>query len=591
MEALFYYFLKASALTGLFFTAYCLLLRKETFFKSNRWFLLSGLFTSVLLPLLTFQKVVWVDTLPQAMDWNNLPVNEGLPAADYYEINWAWVLVSVYLIGMFLFLFKFCSDYSHLVKTLNSKITAQQSDFKFIDVEEKVAPFSYFNYIVYNSSLYSDKELDHIFEHEKVHCQQNHSADVLISNIFCIMFWYNPFVWFYRKAILQNLEFIADSVALKNIADKKAYQITLLKVTTHDNCVVITNHFYQSLIKKRIIMLNKNQSRKRNSWKYALIVPVLTGFLLYFQVKVIAQERNFPNAVSVKSLQESVDLMVDKNTSDAEIKKEVETLKAQHGIKLKFSKISRNLAGEIIAIKATYKDNDGKTGMYQVSAEAPISPFHFFKNEDGTTGFGNTNQIQIVKRGRTSNTLADQEVQVVTTVGAERAESPEAPELPEANEAPEAPEPPVHPGDGKRVLVKNTKGNNGVISVTVNGETVEIDVDKIVAEATADMNFDFAFNSDDVDKIVRGQMHKLKIQMEKLRPQMEKARMKMERMKPEYGEHVKTDMEQARRDIEQSKRDLEQSKLDLEQSKLDLEQSKRDFEQQKTALEKMKKNQ
>ena len=390
---------------------------------------------------------------------------------------------------------------------------------------------------------------------------------------------------------MQNLEFIADSVALKNIADKKAYQITLLKVTTHDNCAAITNHFYQSLIKKRIIMLNKNQSRKRNSWKYALIVPVLTGFLLYFQVKVIAQERNFPDAVSAKSLQESVDLMVNKNTSDAEMKKEAEALKAQHGIKLKFSKISRNLAGEIIAIKASYKNNDGKTGVYQVSAEAPIGPFHFFKNEDGTTGFGNTNQIQIVKRSGTSNKLANQEVKIVTPVGAERVESPEAPKLPEANEAPEAPEPPEHPGDGKRVLVKNTKGNNGVISVTVNGETVEIDVDKIVAEATADMNFDFAFDSDDVDKIVREQMHKFKIQMEKLRPQMEKARMKMERMKPEYGEHVKTEMEQARRDIEQSKRDLELSKLDLEQSKLDLEQSKRDFEQQKTALEKMKKNQ
>ena len=141
MEALFYYFLKASALTGLFFTAYYLLLRKETFFKSNRWFLLSGLFTSVLLPLLTFQKVVWVDTPPQAMDWNNLPVTEGLPAADYGEINWVWVLVSVYLIGLFLFLFKFCFDYTHLVKTLNKKITARQSDFKFIDVEEMVAPF------------------------------------------------------------------------------------------------------------------------------------------------------------------------------------------------------------------------------------------------------------------------------------------------------------------------------------------------------------------------------------------------------------------------------------------------------------------
>jgi len=95
-------------------------------------------------------------------------------------------------------------------------------------------------------------------------------------------------VWLYKKAMLQNLEFIADSEALKNISDKKSYQITLLKVTTHENCVAITNPFYQSLIKKRIVMLNKNQSKKVNSWKYALIIPILIGFLFYFQVNVVA---------------------------------------------------------------------------------------------------------------------------------------------------------------------------------------------------------------------------------------------------------------------------------------------------------------
>jgi hypothetical protein len=47
----------------------------------------------------------------------------------------------------------------------------------------------------------------------------------------------------YQKAILQNLEFIADSEALLKISDKKAYQITLLKITAHENCVALSNHF------------------------------------------------------------------------------------------------------------------------------------------------------------------------------------------------------------------------------------------------------------------------------------------------------------------------------------------------------------
>src|SRR5690606_21397662 len=104
-----------------------------------------------------------------------------------------------------------------------------------------------------------------------------------IARTFCIAFWWNPFVWLYKKAIVQNLEFIADSDAFKNISDKKAYQFTLLKITTHESCVAISNHFFQSLIKKRIVMLNKNQSKRWNSWKYAIIVPALVIFMWQFQ--------------------------------------------------------------------------------------------------------------------------------------------------------------------------------------------------------------------------------------------------------------------------------------------------------------------
>lgn len=38
-------------------------------------------------------------------------------------------------------------------------------------------------------------------------------------------------------------------------------------------------------------MLNKNQSNKRNSWKYAMILPALIGFMVLFQVEVVAQEK------------------------------------------------------------------------------------------------------------------------------------------------------------------------------------------------------------------------------------------------------------------------------------------------------------
>ncbi|WP_347053695.1 M56 family metallopeptidase [Flavobacterium olei] len=348
MEAIFIYIAKASSLMLMFYFAYFFLLRKETFFNSNRWFLLSGLIISVILPLLSFTKVIWIDAAPSLQNFqSNLPqVTE-----KESEFSWNQILLGLYGLGFLVFIIKLAIDFYSLNSIIKGKKIQQQADFKFIDINENIAPFSYFEYIVYNSSLYTASELENIIEHEKVHSDQNHTVDVLISRIFSIIFWFNPIVWLYKKAITQNLEFIADSEAAKKLLDKKAYQYTLLKITTHENCVAITNHFYQSLIKKRIVMLNKNQSKKRNSWKYYVVIPALAAFVLLFQVEVIAKEK--PQLIKKGTSDiEAVDVYkIKKSSTDADLKEIKEKLKSIHNIDFEASEIKRNAANELTAIK------------------------------------------------------------------------------------------------------------------------------------------------------------------------------------------------------------------------------------------------
>ena len=359
------------------YLAYFFLLRKETFFNSNRWFLLSGLITSVLLPLVVFTKIVWVAPSPTSFDWSKFPVTTPIEN-DSFEIDWYLVFGIIYGIGIIVFLIKFVLDFYSLSKVLKGKTIQQQADFKFIDVTENISPFSYFDYIVYNSSLYSTTELENILEHEKVHSSQNHTVDVLISRLFCVFFWYNPFVWLYKKAIVQNLEFIADSEASKIISDKKAYQFTLLKITTHENCVAITNHFYQSLIKKRIVMLNKNQSNKRNSWKYALVLPLLGAFVFFFQVKVVAQEKKAQIHKTIQKLEILKSFYVTKETTGETINSEVEKFKNEFKTDVVFSKIKRNTQGEIIALKIEITCPNKETNTYQSLNYKVIKPLLVF---------------------------------------------------------------------------------------------------------------------------------------------------------------------------------------------------------------------
>ena len=287
MENVFLYLIKASGLITLFYLAYILLLRKETFFTGNRWFLLLGLFTSAILPLFFITKIIWVEPTTNSFDWSNIQITtvENNPEP---EINWSLIAIVIYFLGSIVLFTKLLFDLYSLSKVFKGKVSIPQGKFKLIDVTENIAPFSFFKSIVYNSTLYTPTELENILEHEKVHSSQNHSVDVLLSRLFCIAFWFNPLIWLYKKAMIQNLEFIADNEAAKNSSDKKAYQLTLLKITTQENCVSITNHFYQSLIKKRIIMLNQNQSKKWNSWKYITVFPALVAFVFLFQIKVVA---------------------------------------------------------------------------------------------------------------------------------------------------------------------------------------------------------------------------------------------------------------------------------------------------------------
>jgi hypothetical protein len=596
MDTLFIYLVKSGGLLAAFYLAYFFLLRKETFFNSNRWFLLLGLVTSLLLPLVTFKKIIWVDPVPQG-DWSQIPANLVNPAASGFEIDWFIVAALVYAVGIFIFLIKFLFDFGSLVRTLKGQPIRQQADFKYVDVTHNVSPFSYFNYIVYNSALYSQSELENILEHEKVHCEQKHSADVLIARLFCILFWFNPFAWLYKKAMLQNLEFIADSEALKNISDKRAYQITLLKVTTHDNCVEITNHFYQSLIKKRIIMLNKNQSKKWNSWKYVLIVPVLAAFMFYFQIKVIAQERQNADvaALDVKP----TDIVLNKNTTDAQLKAYSNEFKEKFGAKLKFSKVKRNSAGEITEIKVQYDDKKGKSGSWHVREDKPINSLRLSRKDDGSIAFGGNKQIRIIKKdgdGEETETVTDDDddegysytynyddngrhVIVVNGEEIDLPEAPEAPEMPDLPGLPDVAAPPAPPmppaGFGNNVIVKTFTNKDGKVVVSVNGEVIEVDTDKILADL--DINLDgLKQQAEEGSKLARKQARLARRQAELARPQMERAR--------ERAKNAEDNSEDARQEMENAKREMEQTRREMEQARLELDKAREQLAKEKAEM-------
>ncbi len=406
MEILLY-LLKSTSILGLFFIVYYFALRKDTYFESNRYFLLLGLVCAFSFPFLEFTQITYIETEPilnsvfsPGNEISSSPV-QNFPLVETESFNWLKLLLNLYIVGVIFMGIRFLFQLLSLFYILRLPKKRDAEGFYHIELTKKTSPFSFFHFIGYHLPSYQKNELELIIEHEKIHGKQYHSIDVILHQLMLVFLWFNPFAWWYNQQMLENLEFIADrNVTTKNNVDQKEYALTLLKTSNHHHSPSLGNSFYQSLIKKRIVMLHKNASSKYAWAKSILILPLLSLFLWSFNVKeeikfiplaenqsrvrhedenlshkeLITEGTKSVKNASVNHLQEidktqqqkttsttKKTYVITKYTSDKEIRKIKNGLEKElENTKLKFSNVERNAKSEIISltISSKFKDNE-----------------------------------------------------------------------------------------------------------------------------------------------------------------------------------------------------------------------------------------
>ncbi|WP_281989545.1 M56 family metallopeptidase [Aquimarina aggregata] len=402
MEAFLLYILKSSILLAIFYLVYYVLLRKNTFFTVNRHFLLTGILFSLVLPFVEFTFITFIDQpdIYLIASKQNSPINEVST-----KVNWWLIGFITYLLGVFVFSIRFAIQLISLFKLIQNHNYSQETKFKFVQVQEDISPFSFFNYIVYNPKLHSSQELSMILKHEKVHVTQNHTLDIIITNLFLIFQWINPIVWFYKKSTEQNLEFIADRETINQVNSKKEYFMTLVSVSSN-NYSTITNNFYQSLIKKRIVMLNKQNSQKKQLWKIAIVIPLLSLFLWSFntnEIVKIKENNTTTSSNATKGDKKIIKFKITKSSSKKDLNRIKDTFKDEYDVDIKFSNIQRNTNNEIIGIMVNVSSKKSNAN-YSLQNESPIQSFVILYNSK-TYGISigqsdHINSISIREKGK-----------------------------------------------------------------------------------------------------------------------------------------------------------------------------------------------
>ena len=292
MEELIDYLIKLSGTLMVVHLFYWLVLRRLTFYMSNRWYLLGYSIGSFLIPFVNVNPLLrsaqleddqFVKLVPvfntQGFDQNT----PGQVSKFFWDVN--DVVFAFFAAGIVVMLIRFIVQYFSVRSVRNASQLISAGDVNVYHVDKNIVPFSFGNSIFINKHKHSEDDLRNIIKHEFIHVKQKHTIDILWSELLCILNWYNPFAWLIRNAIRQNLEFIADSKVLQNGIDKKQYQYLLLKVVgVHQNDIATSFNF--TSLKKRIAMMNKMRSAKLHVIKFLFVLPLLAVILLAFRDKV-----------------------------------------------------------------------------------------------------------------------------------------------------------------------------------------------------------------------------------------------------------------------------------------------------------------
>jgi beta-lactamase regulating signal transducer with metallopeptidase domain len=297
MPFIFLYILKLSICLLVVYLFYYFILQKLTFYNWNRYYLFIYTVVAFYIPLIDISSMLQQSNLHSAklLQWfpamgNYQYANNAASAAPLFVNTFIMLLL---LSGMLVALVRLIIQFISFRQLKKKAQPVYNNEMKVYQVDASIIPFSFGNAIFINPQLHSQVELQNIIRHEFVHVKQQHSIDIIWSELLCVINWYNPFAWLIKKAIRQNLEFIADDKVLQNGLSKKEYQYLLLKVTGN-NQFSIASQFNFSSLKKRIAMMNKMKSARLHLIKFLFLLPLVTVLLLAFrnEWKVSAATKN-----------------------------------------------------------------------------------------------------------------------------------------------------------------------------------------------------------------------------------------------------------------------------------------------------------
>ena len=248
----------------LFYLFYKFLLERQSFHHFKRFYLLLTYVLAALIPVLTLPFTSSLGTV-------DLYTTHFITTAEIADVSalsreakatMSPVLL-IYFLVLAVLLLRFTINLRKLLVLAKCSPKMKSAEVVFVLMKEQVQPHTFWNYIFVNKDQYLKKKIpDIILKHEEAHAIQKHSLDILIVELICALFWFNPLVYLLKRPIKLNHEFLADREVLKTGIARITYWDALLNGITSRFEPYLVHSFNYSSIKKRLLIMKKETGRR-----------------------------------------------------------------------------------------------------------------------------------------------------------------------------------------------------------------------------------------------------------------------------------------------------------------------------------------
>ena len=261
--------------------------------RLKRFYLLFSLLISLALPLFTISYEVEAQPLPVTETFTYSAASDTPTVQMPRKKNTAYlpyIFFSVYGLGVLFFGFRFTRNLGRIHDKIRSSEKMRSTDHIKVLLDQKTVPHSFLRFIFLAKTDFKEHRIaPEILEHERAHVIQRHTWDILLIELLQVFFWFNPLLFWFKKSVALNHEFLADQRAMFLHTDPGQYTHLLFQYSGGAHHTALSSPINYSLTKKRILMLSQTFSAKKLASRLAFLLPVLALCIYFFNQDIVAK--------------------------------------------------------------------------------------------------------------------------------------------------------------------------------------------------------------------------------------------------------------------------------------------------------------